>query len=108
MAAMGQRDPHMGMAPLHEEINTLTSKKPWTSSTESVFHQRASNILDFQKRLQVVMESVNIHIEKYRPVAVNAEDGGHRKYIYTLPAPCSDGTRQSIMVSGRILHWVLG
>jgi len=107
MAAMGQRDPHMEMAPLHEEINTLTSQKPWTSSTESVFHQRASNILDFQKRLQVVMESVNIHIEKYRP-AVNAEDGGHRKHIYILPAPLSDGTRQPIMVSGRILHWVLG
>ena len=107
MAAMGQRDPHMEMAPLHEEINTLTSKKLWTSSTESVCHQRASNILDFQKRLQVVMESVNIHIGKHRP-AVNAEDGGHRKQIYTLPAPLPDGTRQSIRVSGRILHWVLG
>ena len=78
MAAMGQRDPHMEMAPLHEEINTLTSKKLWISSTESVCHQRASNILDFQKRLQVAMESVNIHIGKHRP-AVNAQDGAHRK-----------------------------
>jgi len=58
MAAMGQRDPHMEMAPLHEEINTLTFKKLWTSSTKSVCHQRASNILDFQNRLQVVMEAL--------------------------------------------------
>jgi len=42
---------------MHEELNTLTSKKLWTSSTE---------------------------------------------HMYTL----SDGTRQSIRVSGRILHWV--
>ena len=105
---MEQRDPHMEMAPLHEEINTLTSqKKPWTSSTESVCHQRASSILDFQNRLQVVIESVDMHIGKHRP-AVNTEDGGHRKYIYTLPAPLPDSTRPSIRVSGSILPWVLG
>ena len=28
MAAMGQRDPHMKMAPLHEEINTLGKHRP--------------------------------------------------------------------------------
>ena len=71
----------MERGPLHDDINTLTSKQ----------------------RLQVVMESVNIQIGKHRS-AVNAEDGGHRKHIYTLPAPLPDGTRQSIRVSGRILH----